>query len=182
MKPVLRDVGRRHLWALSALLAGLVAAQVDGVRDGEGWATLAVHIGREGNVGALVVGLTVLLYLAWRRDGRPRVRTIVLVMVLETALFALIKAVTWLGLGIAARPSGGDGGFPSGHTTSHVCLAALLTEACPRLGPLWYAWAGLMAWSRVEAGAHFPYQVIAGAVLGLTVALPLLARARRVAG
>nr|WP_246385851.1 phosphatase PAP2 family protein [Armatimonas rosea] len=102
-------------------------------------------------------------------------------MLVETVVYLAIKGATWginikhhtYGLALLPRPSGGDGGFPSGHTAAHVCLAYLLTERYPKLAPLWWFWAALMAWSRVEAGAHWAYQIVAGAVLGAAVCLTL---------
>ena len=64
------------------------------------------------------------------------------------------------------RPDGDQTGFPSGHTTFAFALAWLLSRTYPRLAPLWYAVAVVIGWSRVEGNAHFPYQVLWGAVLG----------------
>ena len=67
------------------------------------------------------------------------------------------------------RPSGGPLGFPSGHTTYSYLLAWLMLETSPRLGVPWVIVAMLIGWSRVEVGAHFPYQVITGAPLGMLI-------------
>ncbi len=67
------------------------------------------------------------------------------------------------------RPDGDPTGFPSGHTTFAYALAWLLTRTHPRLAPLWYGVAVGIGWSRVEGDAHFPYQVLCGAVLGTLV-------------
>jgi len=64
------------------------------------------------------------------------------------------------------RPSGSPSGFPSGHTTFSFALAGLILAARPRLAPLWFLFAMGVAWSRVEVGAHYPYQVVVGAFLG----------------
>jgi membrane-associated phospholipid phosphatase len=60
-------------------------------------------------------------------------------------------------------------GFPSGHTTFAFAMAWLLTQTSPRLAPLWYALAVAIGWSRVEGSAHFPYQVLWGAVFGTLI-------------
>jgi len=67
------------------------------------------------------------------------------------------------------RPDGDPTGFPSGHTTFAFALAWLLTQTHPRLAPLWYGVALGIGWSRVEGNAHFPYQVLSGAVFGTLV-------------
>jgi membrane-associated phospholipid phosphatase len=135
--------------------------------------SLAKVIGREGNTGVLVIALSLLLALAWRKKDKALALWVVAVMLGETVLFGLIKTITWHGFHVLARPSGGDGGFPSGHTAAHVCLAYILTERYPKLAPLWWFWAALMAWSRVESGAHFAYQTLAGMLLGGLVCLTL---------
>lgn len=68
-----------------------------------------------------------------------------------------------------ARPDGEPTGFPSGHTTFAFALAWLLTRVFPRFAPLWYGIAVVIGWSRVEGDAHFPYQVLCGAVLGTLI-------------
>jgi len=61
--------------------------------------------------------------------------------------------------------------FPSGHATTAFALATLLSLWYPRWAPAFVALAGLVALSRVALGAHFPSDVLAGAVLGMGVAL-----------
>ena len=162
-----------HGWAFLWLPIALALAFFYNHKDALGLEPLASKIGREGNNGALVLALGTLLYLAWRNKDRPLALWVVAVMLIETAVYGAIKAITWHGFHVLARPSGGDGGFPSGHTAAHVCLAFLLTERYPKLAPLWWFWAALMAWSRVEAGAHWAYQILAGVALGAAVCLTL---------
>ena len=119
----------------------------------------------------LTVGIIALLYVAYAARSRAAALRVTVVMIAETALYGLIKLITWKGLHLFPRPSHGDGGFPSGHTAAVCALAYLLTERWPRLAPLWYAAAALVGWARWASGAHYPYQVVAGALLGLTVAL-----------
>ncbi len=140
---------------------------------------LAGWIGNWGNNIALTVGLAWLLARGKNAPNPIRWQTVLQAMLLETTLFLAIKALTWHAAGILARPSGTDGGFPSGHTAAHVCLATLFSSAYPKWTWVWYGWAGLMAWSRVSCGAHFGYQVVAGAVLGFAVAFHQLNSDRR---
>ncbi len=67
--------------------------------------------------------------------------------------------------------------FPSGHSSSAVTAALLLTDANPTLAPLWWGIAGIVAISRVHVKIHHVSDVLgglaAGAVIG-TVALRLL--------
>jgi membrane-associated phospholipid phosphatase len=124
----------------------------------------------------LTLGILALLYVAYASRSRAAALRVTAVMLVETALYGLIKLITWRGFHLFPRPSGSDGGFPSGHTAAVCALAYLLTERWPKAAPLWYGIAALVGWARWTAGAHYPYQVVAGAILGLTVALVLSPR------
>lgn len=65
------------------------------------------------------------------------------------------------------RPSGSPTGSISGHTMFAFALAWLILETYPRLAPLWFGIAVAIGWSRIETGAHYPYQVPLGAALGI---------------
>lgn len=69
-------------------------------------------------------------------------------------------------------------GFPSAHTAFAFGLAWLMFVLKPRYAPLWFAFAVTVGWSRVETRAHYPYQVMCGAVLGMLIAY-LISRATR---
>ncbi|MEM1167051.1 MAG: phosphatase PAP2 family protein [Planctomycetota bacterium] len=56
--------------------------------------------------------------------------------------------------------------FPSTHTTHAFIAAVFLTAMYPKLRPLVFGWAGLVGVCRVLFGAHWPSDVVAGAVLG----------------
>ena len=60
--------------------------------------------------------------------------------------------------------------FPSGHSTFAFLIAATLSSDLPRSARivLW-CFAGLVALSRVVVGAHFPADVLGGAIVGVGV-------------
>lgn len=90
--------------------------------------------------------------------------------------FALTFGVTF-GLKTAVqrlRPLGSSerSSFPSGHTSIAFCAATLISrEQGPAIAIPAYLLAGLTGFSRVEAGRHFPSDVVAGAAIGTLSAL-----------
>lgn len=122
----------------------------------------------EGNTAFLTGGILCLVALALRAGGKADLARLSATMLTETALVHVLKYATSPFL---PRPSGGSGGFPSGHAAASWALAFLLAERFPRAGPLWYSIAGVISWSRVQVDDHYAYQVVGGAFLGVAVAL-----------
>ncbi len=121
--------------------------------------------------------------LLWARGRHASaVDYLLLFIAVEVASFALKLAlqvprptpprpVPWV-------PAPLDPSFPSGHAARTFALAAFLgsLEGRWRLPP--FAFATAVAVSRVYLGAHLPSEVVAGAVLGVGIALSLLAVGR----
>ena len=63
--------------------------------------------------------------------------------------------------------------FPSGHATVSFACATVLALAVPRLRVPLYALATLISLSRVYVGVHYPLDVLAGAALGVGIAIAL---------
>lgn len=59
--------------------------------------------------------------------------------------------------------------FPSGHTQTAVALALSVGVLAPRLRPVLLLFAALIALSRVIVGAHYPSDVVGGAMLAALV-------------
>jgi undecaprenyl-diphosphatase len=70
---------------------------------------------------------------------------------------------------------GGSYGFMSSHAANSFGLAVLMTVILERkynwLKGLLFAWAGVVSYSRIYLGAHFPGDIVAGALLGSLSAL-----------
>ena len=79
----------------------------------------------------------------------------------------------YAGIGAIVRSSGGGKyGFPSNHSANAGAAAAVLSVAYPAAGFVFWIFAGLVAYSRVYCGQHYPFDVLAGLALGGLLAWP----------
>lgn len=69
--------------------------------------------------------------------------------------------------------TGGSPSFPSGHTTEVFAMATVISLCYPRwyiIVPL-YTWAFAVGYSRLCLGVHYPSDVAAGIVVGITTSV-----------
>lgn len=133
--------------------------------DGGPWIALMLALplfgGNEGGLAALQMAaagaINLALYLGLKRGiGRPR------------------PFIDCPGIRCCTPPLD-RGSFPSGHTLHAVAFTLILAAHYPALAvPLW-AYAALVAASRVVLGLHYPSDVLAGAATGLLTAALALA-------
>jgi undecaprenyl-diphosphatase len=64
--------------------------------------------------------------------------------------------------------------FPSSHAVNNFGVATVFSQYYPKWRVWFYAWATVIAISRVAVGVHYPSDVIAGAVIGTSIALLLI--------
>jgi membrane-associated phospholipid phosphatase len=64
---------------------------------------------------------------------------------------------------------GKSSGFPSGHAMGSFAMASVITLLRPQLTLIAFGSAFLVAYSRVEVVAHYPHQVVVGAILGTMI-------------
>ena len=70
---------------------------------------------------------------------------------------------------LLAKYCGGNGSFTSSHAVNHFAFATYVFLTLRSFSPwfkLLFLWAGLIAYSQVYVGVHYPSDVIAGALLG----------------
>ncbi|MFJ7244370.1 phosphatase PAP2 family protein [Kitasatospora sp. NPDC098652] len=82
---------------------------------------------------------------------------------------------------LEACPAPSDYAFPSNHTTVAFAAAVALLLIDRRLGVPAIVAAVLMGASRVYVGAHYPHDVIAAALVGTLVTIPVVLAGRRLA-
>jgi undecaprenyl-diphosphatase len=71
---------------------------------------------------------------------------------------------------IAVGRKPGTYSFPSGHSAAAFAGAWLLRRHFPKLTPLWFTIAGIVGFSRMYLGAHYPGDVVSGALVGTGIA------------
>jgi undecaprenyl-diphosphatase len=119
---------------------------------------------------------------------RPELLAHVTAAVLSADLIALaLKQVTERPRPFLVRPDPEpllttplDLSLPSGHAATSFAGATLLARAQRHTALPFFVLAALVAWSRVYVGVHYPLDIVAGAVLGVGVALLSTALVRRV--
>ncbi|MBS4028665.1 MAG: phosphatase PAP2 family protein, partial [Ignavibacteriales bacterium] len=63
--------------------------------------------------------------------------------------------------------------FPSSHAVNNFAIATLLSMYFRNYRILFFAFASLVAYSRVYVGVHYPSDIIAGALIGICCAYTL---------
>jgi undecaprenyl-diphosphatase len=117
-----------------------------------GTACVVSHGGRLMGAFLIAFALELLLYRTLKKSFRR-----------QRPFVALPDAVKWI-----VPPD--EFSFPSGHTAGAFVMATLLSAVSMELGAVCFLFAGIVGYSRVALGVHYPGDILAGAILGLTCA------------
>ncbi|HEY3883664.1 MAG TPA: phosphatase PAP2 family protein [Vicinamibacterales bacterium] len=136
---------------------------------------LLTVLGRFGGIWIVIaLGLAAIGRLSWR-DASRVVLTVVLALAISDYV---LKPIVHRSRPFIAAPSvpvvgqrPHDSSFPSGHATSSFAGAVSLARLLPQAAVLWWTLAVAIAYSRIYIGVHYPSDVVAGAALGIAVAL-----------
>jgi undecaprenyl-diphosphatase len=149
------------LWLLHAAYAG---------GSGEVWVDVVVFVTFLGS-GWMLFGLVPALFL---RSMRTQTAALLVTVATTSGIVASLKALTgrvrpchaveWVHPLTAALPT--DPSFPSGHAAGSFAFASFIFAVNRRAGSWLLGVALSVAVSRVALGAHYPSDVVAGALLG----------------
>jgi undecaprenyl-diphosphatase len=117
------------------------------------------------------------IILSWVITKRRKVlRNLVLLYAIQSAViyglkFLIKRERPFFFLDMASKLSQGPGeildpSFPSAHTAFAFMMATLLSYWFPKYRVIFLIVAGLIGWTRIYLGLHYPTDVIAGALLG----------------
>lgn len=126
-----------------------------------------------------LVVATITALLIGREPWRGRALRTLLAVAIAAAASRLLKygftmpRPAALGLGVQWLPHSPDPGFPSSHATVAAAWAvmAAMVPVRPWWRVLFVALALVVGWSRIALGLHFPFDVMAGWILGTIIAL-----------
>lgn len=136
--------------------------------------TRITHLGDLGQIWILLAGI-LLLFKKTRKTGIAVALALIFSLLITNILLKNIIARTRPyevieGLTILI-PKQGDYSFPSGHTSASFAAACAIWKNVPKkYGIAALVLAGLIAFSRLYVGVHYPTDVLGGIVAGLVSA------------
>ena len=127
-----------------------------------------------------------LLLLIWRGGKKGRIAAVLLIPIIiasDQISSSIIKTLVARprpchlinGLPVLENihllvPCGGGYSFPSSHAANNFAFATLISFFYRRWSWIAFIYAGLMAFSRVSVGVHYPSDIIGGALVGMLCA------------
>ncbi|MBM7071192.1 phosphatase PAP2 family protein [Shewanella sp. 202IG2-18] len=107
--------------------------------------------------------------------GQSLFNLLMMSFIIELPLYLLLKngirrvrpCYAFQGLSADFEPSD-KFSLPSGHTAGAVVMASAVFVVFPIVGLIWFVWAVAIGVSRVALAVHYPTDVFAGAILGVS--------------
>ncbi|MGZ4936981.1 MAG: phosphatase PAP2 family protein [Halobacteriota archaeon] len=161
-----------HLPAASVYFGGLdyaVTHFIRGLNDNPALNTLFTLITFTANPLFTMLVITALYLGGYRKEALVLAVVFLVTLFLTFGLKFLIARPRPDDLGTG--PQLPDPSFPSGHTSNAFSFATTLSYYHRKVAPFLFAWAILIAFSRVFLGFHYFTDVLAGAALGIVVSL-----------
>jgi undecaprenyl-diphosphatase len=171
---LLKEAALQRMGPLNALDARIYLAVNEvphpGVLDSLAWALALVTTG-----GWIWVIGTLLAYLLRAPRSWSAVKHLLPSVVIATwlieypvkAFFRRRRPFSQIVQALVIGKKPGSWSFPSGHTGASFASAWILSLVWPRLAPVFFALAGTVGFSRIYVGAHYPGDVLSGALLGM---------------
>ncbi len=151
--------------------------------DVPGWLILVASALASAVVPLVAAGLVLLWIMA---RSRPALLDAVAAGLLGLAVVQIIGALAYrprpfeIGLGLNLMNHAPENSFPSDHATLMFALAVSLSlSPLKRFGILLLPLGLAVGWGRVYLGAHYPFDILGGAVLGAVCALVVKAIPQR---
>lgn len=144
-----------------------------------------VFVTQSGTKGAVwIVVMTVLFALGDAHGRSAAVKSLGSLLLAEGVINILLKPAIARERPYAPRGPGrirkllvqapGENSWPSTHAGSSMAAAVPLAAAYPRVGVVFLGLAALIGYSRVYVGVHYPFDVVAGAIIGALCAVGML--------
>ena len=170
---LLKEAALKRMGPLNALDARIYLAINEvphpGALDSMAWALALVTTG-----GWIWVIGTLLAYLVRAPRSWSAVKQLLPSVVIATwvieypikAFFRRRRPFSQIVQALVIGKKPGSWSFPSGHTGASFASAWILSLVWPRLAPAFLGLAGTVGFSRIYVGAHYPGDVLSGAILG----------------